>query len=262
MKHSIILDILVDSFDHRFDTSFGNPLERDRIDAQIQSTHNWSTSLGQPQKVPHMVQNVLNQRMDSVDWVLIPEDFHTIHSKKLFRRIFSFLSKHALAQMDSARSEEGLRIQSSPVEISLLWKIYTFLLTEDGKQQLHDGILSMMDLSFEWIDSQDVEDIYSVSGIAHRETCERLAEKIASVNSRVQSIVNAWRYVDEYTSAIRWILKDYHTREMNGAHENLKQTLKHPAWLYSHRKTFHTSYEQNAEALLRLREEVWIVRYT
>ncbi len=67
MKHSIILDILVDSFDHRFDTSFGNPLERDRIDAQIQSTHNWSTSLGQPQKVPHMVQNVLNQRMDSVD---------------------------------------------------------------------------------------------------------------------------------------------------------------------------------------------------
>lgn len=48
MKHSIILDILVDSFDHRFDTSFGNPLERDRIDAQIQSTHNWSTSLGQP----------------------------------------------------------------------------------------------------------------------------------------------------------------------------------------------------------------------
>lgn len=142
--------------------------------------------------------------MDSVDWVLIPEDFHTIHSKKLFRLIFSFLSKHALAQMDSARSEEGLRIQSSPVEISLLWKIYTFLLTEDGKQQLHDGILSMMDLSFEWIDSQDVEDIYSVSGIAHRETCERLAEKIASVNSRVQSIVNAWRYVKVEIFYLDW----------------------------------------------------------
>ena len=255
MKHSIILDIFLDSFDHPSDVSLGNPLSPAKICSQIREIHRWSVSEWRAEQFANQVQNVLNQRFRGSGDVLLSDEFRDVHPKRFFRMVFSIISKKNLTEVDSSSS-------FTPVEVHHISKMYEFLQTEDGKQILHDGILSMMDLSFPWIDEQDIDDICNAPNIAHRETVTALWNKITRVHERVQSVVDAWKYVDEYTLLMKQVLVRYHTDEMEFAHENLKQSLGHPAWLRQYSSTFQASYERHAQAVAHLGMDITIVSYT